>query len=184
MMLRLLDWRCRQALLLLIGCSAILAGCAKQYPAEGTPEAAKRFLKARGFDFCHRGFFGAVAASGVPPINALLPAGIDPNVRDSSDGRTALISAAAHGDVPVVKALLNGHAEVNAKDGSGYTALFHSIEARYDDVTDVLLAQPTLDLDARGKNGVTALISFVWRDRADVVKLLLERGAQVNLQDR
>ena len=104
-------------------------------------------------------------------------------MHDSRDGRTALISAAAHGDVPVVRALLNGGADVNAQDSSRYTALFHAIEARYDEVADVLLAQPGLDLNARGKNGVTALISFVWRDRADVVKLLLDRGANVNLQD-
>ena len=170
-MSQLFDSKYRQSLLLLTGCCLILAGCAKQFPAEATPEAAKRFLKLRGFEFDQKGFFAAVAASDVPSVNAFLTAGIDPNVHDSRDGRTALISAAAHGDVPVVKALLNGGADVNAQDSSRYTALFHAIEARYDEVADVLLAQPGLDLNARGKNGVTALISFVWRDRADVVKL-------------
>ena len=94
-----------------------------------------------------------------------------------------LINAAAQGHLDVVQALVAAGADVNAKDNSGRSALFHALEARYDDVADLLLSQPKLDLNAHGKNGTTALISYVWRERPDVVKSLLDRGADVNSQD-
>jgi uncharacterized protein len=172
-----------QQFVLLAVCVAIFAGCVKQTAVEATPEAAKKFLKLKGYESDEKGLFAAVAERDQASVNAFLAAGIDPNLRSSRDGRTALISAAAIGDLPIVKTLIQGHADVNVKDSVGYTALFHAIEARYDEVADALLAQPTLDLNARGKNGVTALISFVWRDRPDAVKSLLDRGADANLQD-
>src|SRR5678816_1611067 len=113
-----------------------LAACAKQAELVATPEAGKRFLKLRGYEFDQKGFFAAVAAEDLAAINAFVVAGGDINIRDPRDGRTALISSSARGDKSVVKALLDAGADVNVKDSSGYTALFHSIDARYDDVTD------------------------------------------------
>jgi hypothetical protein len=53
-----------------------------------------------------KGFFAAVAASDVPSVNAFLTAGIDPNVHDSRDGRTAVYFGLRHMAMfPVVKAL-------------------------------------------------------------------------------
>src|SRR5678816_678394 len=124
----------------LFGCLVVLlcclAACAKQTELVATPDAGKRFLKLRGYEFDQKGFFAAVTAQDLTAINAFILAGIDINTRDPRDGRTALSSASARGDKSVVKALLDAGADVNVKDSSGYTALFHSIDARYDDVTD------------------------------------------------
>lgn len=160
-----------------------LTSCLDQGEVGASPEAAKRFLKLRGYESNTDGFFAAINAGDPALINAFLTSGIDPNVKDARTGRTALITVAARGELPLVKILVQGKADVNAQDSVGRAALFHAIEARYDDVSDFLVIQPGLDLNARGKNGVTALISYVWRERADVVKTLLEKGANVNLQD-
>jgi ankyrin repeat protein len=170
-----------------IGVSLIILGaCVTQNPKQGTeasPEAAKQFLKLKGYEFDPKGFFTAVALNDLNAVNAFITAKFDLNVKDSVTGRTALIMAAASGDLPVVKSLVEGGADLNAEDKGNKPALFHAIEARYDDVSDFLVVQPELNLNARGKNGVTALISYVWRDQVDVVKGLLDRGASVNLQD-
>ena len=169
-------------LLSVLICCLFAAGCAPVPEAPPRPESAERFVKLRGFEFDKNGFFDAVAQKDIAAINAFGAGRFDLNVKDA-DGRTGLINAAARGHLDVVQALLGAGADVNAKDNSGRTALFHALEARYDSVSDYLLSKPQLDLNARGKNGTTALISYVWRDRADAIKSLLDRGADVNQQD-
>src|SRR3954469_25828058 len=160
-----------------------LAGCADPAGTKPTPQAAQQVLKLRGYEFDEKSFRAAAGARDIMAINAFFDAGINPNAQDGTDGRTALISAAARGDLEVVKLLVQRGADVNVKDKQGYTALLHAIEAMYDEVAFVLMDQPNLDPNARGKNGTTALISYVWRTRRDAVEKLLERGADVNAQD-
>jgi uncharacterized protein len=170
-------------LLSIILVSFILAGCGDRSETAPSTEGAQRFVKLRGFNFDKEGFFAATTQRDVAAINAFIAGKFDPNVQDANDGRTALINAAARGHLEVVNALLAGGADVNIKDKSGRTALFHALEARYDEVSDALVAQPKLDLNARGLNGVTALMTYVWRERPDIVKQLLDRGADANLKD-
>jgi ankyrin repeat protein len=124
----------------------------------------------------------AAAASDVTTVSSFLAAGISPNARDKSD-ETALIAAASRGDMDVVKALLQGGADLNANVRGGYTALLLALINKHDEVADVLVAQPSLDLNARGSDGVTPLMIYVWRRRGDVVEELLQRGAEVHLQE-
>ena len=163
-------------------CCLFVAACASVPEGPPRPESAERFVKLRGFEFDKNGFFDAVAQKDIAAINAFAAGRFDLNVKDA-DGRTGLINAAAQGQLDVVQALIAAGADLNAKDNSGRTALFHALEARYDSVADFLLSQPQLDLNALGKNGTTALISYVWRDRTDAIKSLLDRGADVNQQD-
>ena len=147
------------------------------------PEAAQQLLKLRGYEFDASGFHAAARAHDMMALTAFLDGGFNPNAQSESDGRTALINAAARGDLQVVGFLVDRGADINVKDKLGYTALLHAIEAGYDDVQKVLLNHPQLDPTARGLNGVTALSSYVWRDQKYAVEKLLERGADVNAQD-
>lgn len=151
--------------------------------AKPRPEAAQQLLKLRGYEFDEKSFHAAAMARDIMAINAFIDAGINPNAQNEADGRTVLISAAARGDLEVVKVLLERGADVNVRDNKGYTALFHALEARYDEVSEVLLNHPNLDPTARGLNGISALSSYVWRDKKEAVRKLLERGADVNAQD-
>lgn len=170
----------RVALLL---CALVFTGCVEQPEKKAQPEAAQQLLKLRGYEFDEKSFHTAVAARDMMAITAFLDAGINPNAQNPTDGRTPLIAAAVHGDADVAKLLLQRGADVNLKDKQGDTALFRAIEMRNEEVALVILDQPKLDLNARGLNGVTALMSYAWRDDNDVVKKLLDRGAEVNLQD-
>jgi ankyrin repeat protein len=174
--------RCR-AEILVVFCLLMFEGCVQPGSGKASPEAAKQVLRLRGYEFNEKSFFAATEARDVLAINAFLDAGINPNAQDLLKRQTALIAAASRGHREVVDALLKGGADVNVKDKGEYTALFRALENNHEEVGDVLLGQHSLDLNARGWHGVTALIAYVWRDRKDAVQKLLDRGADVNLQD-
>src|SRR5258706_15161633 len=157
--------------------------CAGPRPESPTPDAAKRFLLLRGYQFDAKSFQRAVAANDIGAVDGFLAAGIDPNVKDEESGGTALIWAAAHDEADIVKVLLRGGANVNAKDMGGYTALLRALEKKNDAVAELLLTQPNLEVNAQGFSGMTALTWYVWSGIERNVKSLLERGANPNLSD-
>jgi ankyrin repeat protein len=157
-------------------------GCAQSRGDKPTPDAAKRFLKLRGYEFDDQSFLRAAAANDVIAVNGFLAAGLNPNVKNES-GATALVSAASHDNPEIVTALLRGGADVNVKDNAGYTAILRAIQNKHDEIADLLLAQKNLDVNSRGAIGSTVLMSYVWREQAGIVKNLLDRGADPNLSD-
>ena len=106
----------------LLAAVCLLSACAERESYEASPEAAKRFLKLRGYDFDEASFFRAAAASDVIAINGFISAGINPNARDGN-GDTALTAAAARGDLQIVNVLLKAGADANAKGRNDWTAL-------------------------------------------------------------
>jgi ankyrin repeat protein len=170
---------------LIILCLAIVTffSCASPANQQTTPDAAKQFLKLRGYNFDEKSFLAATSANDVIAVNAFFAAGINPNAKDEETGATALISSAGHGDMEIVKALLKGGANVNERDKLGFTAMLRALQNKQEEVADVLLSQQNIDLNAQGSNGVTVLMSYVARDREDIVQNLLARKADVNLQD-
>ena len=140
----------------------------------------------------------AAAAAGNPDlVRALLQAGARVNDRDSH-GTTALLAGSIgeldsfwdgammgepHPEVPdevvhrdaVVRLLLEAGADSNDRNEDGETALF-SLE---DDAVRELIAHK-IDLNVRNKYGQTPLIETV---SADIAKLLVEAGADVNARD-
>lgn len=161
-----------------------LTSCAQSRGDRPTPEAAKRFLKLRGYEFNDKSFLAAAAANDLSAVNGFLAAGIDPNVKDESTGATALIRAASHDDRDMVNVLLNGGANVNLKDAGGYTALLRALEKKNEAIAEVLLSQPQVDLNAQGFSGMTVLSWYVAAGREDKVQNLLARGANPRLSDR
>lgn len=159
-----------------------LSGCVIHESRQAGPDAAKRLLKLRGYDFDEKSFFAAAQARDLMAIHAFFDAGINPNAQDS-DGRTVLISAAARGHLEVVNVLLSRGVDLNVKDRAGDTALTHAIQAMYEDVVDTLLNHPQLDPNCPGLKGQPALFAYVWRDNKERVEKLLARGADAKAQD-
>jgi ankyrin repeat protein len=140
-------------------------------------------LKLRGYEFDEKSFLSAATRGDLFAVSNFLAAGINPNAKDQ-DGDTALTSAAARGDSKIVHALLLGKADVNAKGRNGWTALLLAQESERNDVADELLAQPNIDLKAEEPQGMTALMLSVWHQRVATVRQLLDRGVDVNHQDK
>src|SRR6266403_1230590 len=138
--------------LLLSGVLLCLCACVDEPGSDQpAPEASKRFLKLRGYDFDVPAFFSAASAGDEIAVNGFLSAGIDANARDEN-GDTVLTAAAARGDLKIVNVLLSGGADPNAKGRNDWTALLLALEGERYEVAEALMKQPNLDLKAETNN--------------------------------
>ena len=148
-----------------------------------TPDAARRFLKLRGYDFNEEGFFKAAENGDAMAVDGFVSAGINVNAKDQN-GDTALTATAARGDAKIVDLLLRGGADVNAKGRNGWTALLLALQDEHDEATDILLNQPALDVKALTPEGMTSLMLAVWHQKDRFVRTLVQRGSELNHQDK
>ena len=92
-------------------------------------------------------------------------------------GWTALLSAASGGHVQVVKLLLDHGADPAAVDVRGITALMKAAMNGRGEVAALLLSTSNINLEARCGQGMTALHRAVVGGRLNLVKMLLQHGA-------
>ena len=153
--------------LLLLAAGAVLA--ASMYFDRQQPAAAELAIEAERGD----------AAA----VRSLIAQGRDANARDN--GYTPLVFAARAGDAETVNALLDAEADPNARDcNKGWTPLIHAIHKHQRDAARALVLRGA-DVNARAgdcgqelvESGMTALMYAAMYDDPELVKLLLERGA-------
>src|SRR4051812_34584217 len=115
-------------------------------------------------------------------VRALLKDGADVNTAQA-DGMTALHWAAQKGDVDLAKVLLYASANVRATTRiGGYTPLL--IASRNGDAAMIqALVDGGADPNNATTNGTTALMFAAAAGRNDAVKVLIEKGANVNAKE-
>ena len=114
-------------------------------------------------------------------VKVLLSSGVDIEARDDGD-RTALYAAAAENKPDVVRFLCESNAKVNivARHGS-WTPLKAAVHIGYTEVVKVLLKYGKgIDLEMRIRNN-TVLFDAVEGNKPDIVRLLCESNAKVNI---
>ena len=150
----------------------------------------------------------AVLLGHVKTARMLLLRGADIEAVDNN-GRTALMHAAQHGRKDCVDFFLRSGADANATDKHGWTAFWHAAASGHVETAKALLesgaqlqfialndaayagrtemVQFLLDhgvpTDA-SPDGMTALMHAAGQGHVDVVRLLIKRGADVNMADR
>lgn len=99
----------------------------------------------------------------------------------NEDGWTPLIFAAQRGDFAMVKLLVSKGADVNAQTSTaiGSRVLAFSTEGRDLKLMEFLLEHGAR-INDRGRNGNTALYQAATQAQEDVVRFLLEKGADPN----
>ena len=133
----------------------------------------------------------------------LLNNGAGVNATDKR-GETALMTAAESGQLKTAHLLLDRGAQLSVRDGEGRTALEHAARKNHRRVVDFLMSRGAktnlaaaamvgdtaqvqrflkegADVNAKDDQGKTALILAVERGHLEVVKLLLENHADVNV---
>lgn len=89
------------------------------------------------------------------------------------------------GSPEVVKKLIELGADVNVKNKDGRTALMYSLWGRKDDAFALLLLeQPHIKIDEQDGVGQTALMFAVISAKSDVVKKLIEKGANIVIKNK
>ena len=72
---------------------------------------------------------------------------------------------------------------INLADGSGQTPLMFAAKKGHLTTVQALLSVPQIDINAKKLDGVTALIVATNHRKDDVVKALIDHGANVNITD-
>jgi ankyrin repeat protein len=129
-----------------------------------------------------RALFDAIHSGDAGAVKKALAAGGKTDARDA-DGVPALMHAALFARADVMELLLRRGADVNAATGTGATALMWSVP----DVPKVrLLLAHGADVKARSTNtGRTALlIAASYPGSVEIMRMLLDKGADLRAQDR
>jgi ankyrin repeat protein len=125
--------------------------------------------------------FAAVKRGSLVETNRLLKAGANPNVVDA-DGTPALMAATLFGGADLVKLLLERGADPNRSGVGGTTALMWAVPNR--EKVRLLLAHGA-NVNARSETDRTAfLVAASYPRTLDVLRLLLDGGADLRAQDR
>ena len=96
---------------------------------------------------------------------------------------TALLKACDLGYYEIVVLLLNKGPDVNAKDNEGNGPLFAAANSKHADIVKLLLDQPDILVDQKQWSGWSALYMACVRGSLNIVKHLVNKGANVNSQN-
>ena len=144
-----------------------------------------------------KAFVEAAARGDAARVRELLARDVPVDVRDSETyalgsvwNITALMCAAAQGHLEIVQTLLHAGANVSAAcdahkadGGGGSQALHFAVSGGHLAVAEALL-DAGADPNAIGNYGRTPLVMAIYEDDLAGVRMLLKRGAKVNLKSR
>ncbi|XP_031127362.1 potassium channel AKT2/3 [Ipomoea triloba] len=153
--------------------------------------------------------FTVVATGNATFLNELLKAGMDPNIGDTK-GKTPLHFAASKGHEECVMVLLKHGCNIHLKDMEGNTALWDAIAAKEHSIFSILyhwasisdpyvagdllckaakmndssimqeLLKHGLHVDSKDRHGSTAIQVAMEENQADMIKLLVMNGAEID----
>ena len=129
----------------------------------------------------HPPLYKALSFNRLDAARLLLEHGADVNIRDSKD-HTALYYAAATGDVPIVEAVLARGADVNIVSRDGETALYRAAKAQRWEIVKLLLERQANPAAGDEAHKSSLLMALAGKAPPEIVELLLERGAAVNVK--
>ena len=192
-----------------LGYSALMMSASRSIPEMNPPRgqplpppAAEimSLLLAKGADVNFLGRDGEtalMAANSAEKVKLLVARGAQVNTRDK-ESRTALMFAVDRGDVEVVEALLQAGADASVVNEKGATALMYALQEpspynpqetvkltkRRIEAARLLLSRGNIgDVNAQNEDGETLLMRAVNLGEPELVKALLDHGADVNRYD-
>ncbi|HLM23714.1 MAG TPA: ankyrin repeat domain-containing protein, partial [Pyrinomonadaceae bacterium] len=192
-----------------LGSSALIMSARRSVPEMNPPPgqplpppAAEimSLLLAKGADVNFSGQWGHTAlmeANTAEKVKLLVGRGAQVNTRDEQ-GKTALVHAVDRGDVEVVESLLQAGADASVLDQKGATALMYALQEpppynpeetakltkRRIEVARLLLLRGKIgDVNTQNEDGETLLMRAVNLAEPELVKALLDHGADVNRND-
>lgn len=108
---------------------------------------------------------------------------VDVNIHNSN-GQTALHYAASRNHPQITSLLLENGANVNAQDKYHATPLHRAASQGHEKVVGLLLNAPKIQIDLTDSSGCSPLHLAVDEDREDVAIRLVEKGADLYLENK
>ena len=124
----------------------------------------------------------AAEAGQCETIKPLLDTGMDVDTRDDF-GRTPLHCAAQTNRLPAVKLLLSRGADLHARDKSELMLIHFAAQHGDEELIQQLLVEKKVDFTATGNTGETVLHCAASAGHINVVCMLLDEGAAVDIED-
>lgn len=126
------------------------------------------------------GFTALMKASNRAVAELLIDNGADIHAK-TIFGKTALHTAAANGKKDVVEALIAANADVNIKESfGGHTALHEALVSGNNEIAEALI-EAGADTDTLTSHGSSSIELAIWFGNLEIVKLLMQKGAVVNM---
>nr|XP_043909106.1 histone-lysine N-methyltransferase EHMT2 isoform X1 [Solea senegalensis] len=113
----------------------------------------------------------------------LVQAGAHVDAQDK-DLRTPLIEAIINNHIEVARYLIQNGASVYHVEEDGYTGLHHAAKLGNLEILKMLLETGQVDVNAQDNGGWTPIIWAAEHKHVDVIKALLNRGADVTIKDK
>ncbi len=127
-------------------------------------------------------FHDAVLNGNIEKVKVELAAGIQADIV-GADGKNALMFAAFNGHSAIIKLLFENGVPINKQDNEGRTALMYASTGPFPATVNLLLDyKAAVNLIDNGEH-FTALMFAASEGQFDVVKLLVEYGADTTLKD-
>ncbi len=124
--------------------------------------------------------FIAVQKNHKPVVKYLLSKGARIDEKSEEYGRTALYIACVE-SLDIVKMLVDAGADVNLKSNMGIAPLFVAVRSKHILIAKYLLSKGARINEKNGKNGETALYQACFGGSLDIVKVLIDAGADVTI---
>lgn len=139
---------------------------------------ARKELVELGIPYTLAAMEEAIKASDLLAIDLLLGAGMDPDgILDN--GETPLTMSVGRGNIALVERLIAADAKVNGQIEREETALIRAARGGHSDIVSLLLSQKDVYLEE--PFGYTPLYFAATQGYADIVRLMLDAGAEVNV---
>ncbi|KAL3664212.1 hypothetical protein V7S43_010541 [Phytophthora oleae] len=116
-------------------------------------------------------------------VTIVLASGVDINQQHPT-GATALTVACGYNFPAIVRLLVKNGARVDLLNRESWSPLMIAAQLGHSDVEEILLKEGKAKIDQQHPNGTTALHIVSQHNFLEVVKLLLNYGACVDLPDR
>jgi uncharacterized protein len=155
-------------------CVSVAAFCLFAKPVLGQPQGLITPASSKT-----QSIFEALRHGTTLAVRTAIAEGVDVNSRNA-DGNTLLMQAAVYGTSADLDFLLAHGADVNAANKAGHTALMRAMP----DLAKIkLLAEHGADVNASARGTTPLLIAAGTRSAEDVVKYLIQRGADLKAVD-
>ena len=159
--------------------------CLTLVSTEGHTETVRYLVDLPEVDLHHKNDLGSTAlvcTRNPHALQVLIDAGADIEAKNNF-GRSALQCASVHGDLVIVKMLVKAGAGVCVRDNVGDTCLILAAYKGHTETVRYLATLPEVDMNQRGRRGQTALHRVALTVHADVVGLLIDAGADIEVKD-